>query len=528
VQLLSAAVMLLFADIVQADVVRAGPAAVRRLTALFTGVTFLAATQDVAVDGWAVDLLAGRDAGYGSACQTLGMSAGWFLSFTVFTALQSAGSLCQPGRLLAWLEAKTGRKAWCPTGEVVTVAGWLRFAALLQLGVTAVAAFWPSKSSGSSAGFAVEPGRGRGQGRGRSCPRSLGRSPSRTLCGQSPSPARTRSASKRARPRRTGSFELIGAEGESGLVAGGPNLTPADDPAVSQPETVTDAYRGLWGVLRLPAVRRLSVLLLTYRLAFSPVEAAASLKLLGAGVRKEHVALLSLLATPVEVLFALVAGHIAAARGHGPGFALGMAMRFVASVATLVLIGGLVLSTAPAAAAEAGGGLGTAALASVAVVQFLTTASMALMFTSQGALFASVADPIMGGAYLTLLNTVANVGYTVPRSAVLLLMDLATVPLCSAGTSSGWRALRDVIVDRVVTALGANAWLADRRALACRVGEGGGVLVDGFFIVSGMFLAAGSVVAPWMIREFWAIGGLPANAWRVAVTPSPSGRPRRR
>ena len=51
-------------------------------------------------------------------------------------------------------------------------------------------------------------------------------------------------------------------------------------------ESLAEAYRSLWGVLRLPAVLQLSVVLVTCRLAFLPAEAAAPLKLLKNGVSK--------------------------------------------------------------------------------------------------------------------------------------------------------------------------------------------------------------------------------------------------
>ena len=39
-----------------------------------------------------------------------------------------------------------------------------------------------------------------------------------------------------------------------------------------------------------------------------------------------------------------------------------------------------------------------------------TSFTSTLMFTSLGAFFNKISDPAMGGAYLTLLNTIANMG----------------------------------------------------------------------------------------------------------------------
>lgn len=50
---------------------------------------FLCATQDIAVDGWAISLLSSQNIAYASTAQTVGLTAGQFLSYTVFLAFNS-------------------------------------------------------------------------------------------------------------------------------------------------------------------------------------------------------------------------------------------------------------------------------------------------------------------------------------------------------------------------------------------------------------------------------------------------------
>ena len=50
---------------------------------------FLCATQDIAVDGWAITLLSQANISYASTAQTVGLTAGSFLSYTVFLAFNS-------------------------------------------------------------------------------------------------------------------------------------------------------------------------------------------------------------------------------------------------------------------------------------------------------------------------------------------------------------------------------------------------------------------------------------------------------
>ncbi|RKO96698.1 hypothetical protein CAUPRSCDRAFT_7759, partial [Caulochytrium protostelioides] len=55
----------------------------------FTILVLLCATQDIAVDGWALTLLSEENKAYASTAQTIGLNTGYFLSFTVFLALNS-------------------------------------------------------------------------------------------------------------------------------------------------------------------------------------------------------------------------------------------------------------------------------------------------------------------------------------------------------------------------------------------------------------------------------------------------------
>lgn len=59
------------------------------LTGVFLALNFLAATQDIAVDGWALTMLSRRNVGYASTCNTVGQTAGYFLGNVVFLALES-------------------------------------------------------------------------------------------------------------------------------------------------------------------------------------------------------------------------------------------------------------------------------------------------------------------------------------------------------------------------------------------------------------------------------------------------------
>jgi len=94
------------------------------LTVYFFSLNLLAATQDIAVDGWALTMLSKENVGFASTCNSIGQTAGYFIAFTVFMALESA-DFCN--KYLRLTPSDTG---------IVDLAGFLYFWGILFLVVT--------------------------------------------------------------------------------------------------------------------------------------------------------------------------------------------------------------------------------------------------------------------------------------------------------------------------------------------------------------------------------------------------------
>jgi len=75
---------------------------VSSLTVTFFFLNFLAATQDVAVDGWALTMLKPKNVGYASTCNSVGQTIGWCLGYIVFMAMESAGYITFSQFLIFW------------------------------------------------------------------------------------------------------------------------------------------------------------------------------------------------------------------------------------------------------------------------------------------------------------------------------------------------------------------------------------------------------------------------------------------
>jgi len=53
------------------------------------------------------------------------------------------------------------------------------------------------------------------------------------------------------------------------------------------------------------------------------------------------------------------------------------------------------------------------------------------MFVAILAFFSRISDPRFGGTYMTLLNTLSNLGFVWPSTVALQLIDLLTIKKCS-------------------------------------------------------------------------------------------------
>ncbi|BFZ64539.1 hypothetical protein YB2330_005686 [Saitoella coloradoensis] len=371
------------------------------LTAAFFSLIFLCATQDIAVDGWALTLLSRENLSYASTAQTVGLTAGYFTSFTVFLALNSPD-----------LANKYWRDVPGTTG-FVSLGGYLTFWGVVYLLVTA----W-------------------------------------LVWGKSEDPE---------------------PEGKDETGRGG----------------VVSAYGSMWAVLRLPHIQHLLVVHLLSKFAFSPNEAATNLKLLERGFPASDLALTALIDFPFEVMF----GYLAARWSQGPAPLKPWMYGFIGRLGSAVLAM-LVVSGFPSGGV--GYGYFLAVMAGHVVTQFMSTVQM----VSICAFHTGIADPRIGGTYMTLLNTLSNLGGTWPRFFILRGIDYFTVASC--------------VVGGVPTAI-AHSATSQLAKDECKE-LGGSVVVDrdGYYVMSSVCVALGALVFfGWTRPAVKRLERLPKDAWRI-------------
>eukprot|EP00731_Ephydatia_muelleri_P014852 Em0008g572a len=286
------------------------PPNVLALTVAFFVLHFLAATQDVAVDGWALTMLSKENVGYASTCNSVGQTAGYFLGYTAFLALESK-DFCNA--YLRWGEPQER--------GIMDLSTFLFFWSVVFVTVT-------------------------------------------TLLVQ---------------------------------------------------------------VFKLPSIQTYILLILTSKIAFSAADNITALKLIENGLPRDKMALMALPMIPLQIILPLVISRTTSGPRPLDLFTKSYFPRLVFGLAYAALV----LWTPHV------GVQGQFPLYYYGVVVVATAIHQIFvynMFVSLMAFNARVSDPAIGGTYMTLLNTVANIAVAIPKTVVLWLVDVVSFKDCTGVT----------------------------------------------------------------------------------------------
>ncbi|KAI9781202.1 MAG: hypothetical protein M1816_002462 [Peltula sp. TS41687] len=372
----------------------------------FTGwwffLVFMCATQDIAVDGWALTLISPQNISYASTAQTVGLTAGQFLSFTVFLAFNA------PNFANRWFRA-------VPKDEgVITLGGYLQF--------------WGWAYLVATLGLAL--------------------------------------LKKEERTRER--------------------------------DSIMEVYQVMWKILKLKNVQTFIVLHLISKIGFQANDAVTNLKLLDKGFSQEDMALTVLIDFPFEISLGYYAGKWSS---RYPPMQL-WCWAFVGRLVAAVLAQGVVMIFPK-------DGVQTWYLLLVISVHIFSTFMNTVMFVAGAAFHARIADPTIGGTYMTLLATVSNLGGTFPRFFILKLVDLFTVATCIPSSKT-----TGDLKGPLITA----AFSCAREAEKSRCLRGGGsceIRRDGYYITNMICVLIGALTFWGFIkRAALRLQALPLRAWR--------------
>ena len=194
---------------------------------------------------------------------------------------------------------------------------------------------------------------------------------------------------------------------------------------VSHSLDVKQVYSIMWRICRLKHVQTFILIHFVAKIGFQASEAVTGLKLVEKGFGKEDLALAVLIDFPFQLIF----GYLAARWSKGDRALQPWVVAFFFRIGFALLSMAIVHGMPKA---PIGAGYFFVVIASTVAGSFAST----VQFVGISAFHTQIADPLIGGTYMTLLNTVSNLGGTWPRYFVLKAVDLFTISSCQPPSSS--------------------------------------------------------------------------------------------
>ena len=239
-------------------------------------------------------------------------------------------------------------------------------------------------------------------------------------------------------------------------------------------ENIGAAYRTAIDIIRLRPVRTYIALLLTVRI-MTGSESVAPLKLIEFGVPKERLALIGAIMTPISVAMPSVVSKWIVGPRPLDIYLAGYKARMVS-----VSLGAIVVY----AISSSAGNVSSWLYVAVVAVSVLQTAVSSTMFTAQMAFHNSIARNMtsLGGTYMTLLNTFANMGGIWPSTMALYMTDISSLSRCGGAQHND---------EGSIVLFGSCQNLATERSETCA--DSCDAVVDGYFVVVAVSVAIGVV-----------------------------------
>ncbi|KAG7664154.1 uncharacterized protein J8A68_002337 [[Candida] subhashii] len=399
------------------------------ITMSFFMLIFFCATQDIAVDGWALTCLSKGSLSFASTAQTIGINTGYFSSFTVFLALSSPDFA---NRYLRTQPLDVG---------LFSLGSYLRFWGWMYLIVTVILILWVPED---------------------------------------PPHLYTQLAKEKSHDLYNPSYKTKS------------DLTPDTSSPTTKWKELLGVYESMYQVLKLPNVQTFIIILLISKLGFQVNEAATNLKLLEKGLSKEDLSITVLIDFPFELIFGYYAARWSNGKSPLKPWIWGYIGRLIAAG-----LAQLVVYFFPE-----DGKIGRGYFVMIILQHLLGSFMSTIQFVSLCAFHTKIADPSIGGTYMTTLNTLSNYGGTWPRIFIFYLIDQITQWEC-------------------VTPNGARFPVGNsdaERQRCWNYDNGGGVLSivrDGYFYTNALCIVMGILILIWVKKKAFYLQSLPNSAWRV-------------
>lgn len=265
---------------------------------------------------------------------------------------------------------------------------------------------------------------------------------------------------------------------------------------------IKETYFMLWKIITLKPVILLATILLTVKVSFSACDAVTSLKLIDHGIPKEKLAMMAIPLVPLQLLLPLVMSkHIT---GKYP---MNFYIKAIPYRLMLTLVTAAIVWATPMLLKGQFDNIPLYYYGLLLITYSFYQVFLYAMFCSAMAFFAKISDPKIGGTYMTLLNTLHNLGGNWPNTLILGLIDFVTWKSCVASGSEG---------DFGAPKLNNNTCISHAEQEDClRINGKCRVDIDGYYIEIILCLIYGIIWYKWGRSKVSQIQKFPVQAWHV-------------
>lgn len=188
---------------------------------------------------------------------------------------------------------------------------------------------------------------------------------------------------------------------------------------------IADTYKLLWKIINMRPIRILAAILLTVKFTFAACDSVTSLKLVEAGLPKDKLAMLAIPMVPLQIFLPLVVSKYTTGARPMEVYIKAIPFRIVFGIFASAIVALAQYTLTPHIDAPIY--MYIILLVNYSFYQIF----LYCMFVAVMAFFAKISDPAVGGTYMTLLNTICNLGGNWPTSIVLWLVDVLTWKQCA-------------------------------------------------------------------------------------------------
>ncbi|VDO00896.1 unnamed protein product [Rodentolepis nana] len=350
------------------------------LTAAFFSLNFLAATQDIAVDGWAISMLSKRNLGWAPTCQTTGQSIGILVGSTLFMVFESP-DMCNDHF----------RSTPIPGKGFISFSGFLYACGVLFTISTIPVGLFKKEIENSN---------------------------HETSSQVVDVTVNENDGNEEASRDPVGSEELELPSNKENEVLEEKN---ENQTTMSRCKFFSRAYITMIRMLMLKPVLVYVAFILARNFILIASDSASGLKLIERGLSKEQVSLISMFMIPYDIVLPLLV--VRCSSGPRPistmlKFSIPLFFLSFTSIPLVYYVDYFKTETSINSTIVNGNSSsiiqGTRVTISpyfYAIIAMLTAISSvfeSIVYLSQGTFHARIADPLLGGTYMTLLNTLAN------------------------------------------------------------------------------------------------------------------------